>query len=376
MPATLDEHYSYLIDRTKLERYQAAIEQAVEPGSAVLDLGCGSGLLGLIALRTGASKVLFVDESPIIEVARRTVKEAGFSDRAEFFQANSFDLSLPEHVDIVVCDHIGYFGFDYGVLSMLSDARQRFLKADGIVIPSEIVLMLAPVESESCRTIVSRWQSEAVPEDFHWVRAPAANATHAVDLGADELISDAADLGTMVLGEEVDDFLSWNAEFIADRDATLDGILGWFDCTLTGGIRMSNSPLVDDALDRPQAFLPLEQPVAVTKGERICATIMARHLDHVIAWVVELPEQGQRFALTTFNGLLIDNSALGRCKPDRIAQLNSRGLARQIILSYCDGNRTVVEIEALIENAHSDLFPSAQATRSFIRAVLAADTGE
>jgi hypothetical protein len=139
---------------------------------------------------------------------------------------------------------------------------------------------------------------------------------------------------------------------------------------------MSNSPLADDALDRPQAFLPLEHPVAVGKGEQINATVMARHLDHVIAWVIDLPEQGLRLALTTFNGLLIDSSALDRCKPDRIARLNSRGLARQIILSYCDGKRTVAEIEALIETAHPDLLPSMQATRSFIRAVLASDTGE
>ena len=56
----LDEHYGYLADPVKRERYRAAIEQAVRPGHIVMDLGCGSGLLGLMALRAGASQVLFV----------------------------------------------------------------------------------------------------------------------------------------------------------------------------------------------------------------------------------------------------------------------------------------------------------------------------
>ena len=79
MAKTLGEHYGYLADQVKLEQYQAAIDRLVRPEHVVLDLGCGSGLLGLMALRAGASKVLFVEEGAIIEVARQTVTDAGFS---------------------------------------------------------------------------------------------------------------------------------------------------------------------------------------------------------------------------------------------------------------------------------------------------------
>ena len=94
MTDPLDEHYGYLFDRVKLERYESAIERAVRPGDVVMDLGCGSGLLGLMALRAGAEKVLFVEEGAIIEVARRTVAESGFAERSsssstEFLSARS-----------------------------------------------------------------------------------------------------------------------------------------------------------------------------------------------------------------------------------------------------------------------------------------------
>ena len=375
MPATLDEHYSYLTDKVKLARYEAAITQVVTPGQAVMDLGCGSGLLGLMALRAGAGHVLFVEEGPIIEVARRAVDEAGFTDKAEFHNVNSFELSLAEPVDVVVCDHIGYFGIDYGALSLLNDARRRFLKPGGELIPCEINLHLAPIESEHCRKLVQRWRGDEVHADFHWVHAPAANAKHGVGQTADNLLAEPAGIASLVLGEHADEFLQWAASFKATRNGTVDGLLGWFDCTLAGDIRMTNSPTANEAINRPQAFFPLEEPVDISSGETIDITVMARHLDNVIAWIVELPEQNKRFSLTTFNGLFIDSTVMDKGRPDRIAQLNSRGLVRQIVLSYCDGRRTVAEVEALVMQAHPDLFPSALATRAFVRSVLTSDTG-
>ena len=335
MAKTLEEHYGYLADHVKLERYQAAIERVVGAETVVLDLGCGSGPLGLMALRAGARRVLFVEQDPIIEVARRTITDAGFADRAEFIQRKSFELSLKDPVDVVVCDHIGYFGFDYGVLALLADARQRFLQPDGIIMPAGMDLRLAPVESKNCRQLVAQWHDGSVPEEFDWLAGCAANTLHPVKLGEDELLADAAALATLQLGDEAPPYLSWSAEFRCRRDGMLDGLVGWFDCRLVDVIRMTNSPLSGESLNRPQAYLPLKEPVTVSEGDRIGAAVMARHLDGVIAWVVELPESNTRFAHSTFNGLLLDQEALTRAHPDRIALLNERGRARQIVLSYC-----------------------------------------
>jgi protein arginine N-methyltransferase 1 len=375
MAKTLEEHYGYLSDRVKLDRYRSAIEKVVQPDHVVLDLGCGSGLLGLMALRAGASKVLFVEEGTVIEVARRTMTEAGFADQSQFLQRNSFELELSEKVDVVICDHIGYFGFDYGVLALLADAKQRFLKPGGAIVPAQIELQLAPIESEPSRKLVGQWQDESIPDAFSWVGTTAANTKHSVQLEESTLLADAATLATLDLGESAAPFLTWNEEFHCARDGLLDGLAGWFDCRLTGGIHMTNSPAVAESLDRPQAFLPLESPVPVSAGERIQATVMARHQDHVIGWIIELPESGQKFAHTTFNGLLLDKEALNRAQPDRVAKLNDRGRARQIVLSYCDGGRTLAEVQAMVLKEHPDLFPSAQATNSFVELVLAWDTG-
>ena len=200
MTEAFDEHYGYLSDRVKLERYQAAIEKVVRPDHVVLDLGCGSGLLGLLALKAGARKVLFVEQASIIEVARRTVAKAGFEDRALFFRANSFEVTLPERVDVVLCDHVGYFGFDYGVIDLLSDAKSRFLKTGGITIPAAVDIQLAPVESNSARALVQRWRDNCVRDDYNWVGTRAANTTHGVDLWSDDLLSGGQSLATLEIG--------------------------------------------------------------------------------------------------------------------------------------------------------------------------------
>jgi protein arginine N-methyltransferase 1 len=370
----LEEHYGYLSDRVKLARYQAAIEHVVKPGRIVMDLGCGSGLLGLMALRAGAEKVLFVEEGAVLEIARRSVLEAGFGERAQFLKVNSYELELPDRVDVILCDHVGYFGFDYGILALLGDAKRRFLKEAGVIVPAEVELKLAAVETEEGRALAGRWRDGSVPADFAWVGTSAANTKQAVNLAADNLLTKPASLATLELGETAGDFLQWSAELASVRDGTLDGLLGWFDCRLHGDIHMSNSPIADNPLNRPQAFLPLEEPVTVCEGDEIQATVMARPADHILAWTLDV--YGRQHAQTTFNGLLLDDQALSKGRPDRIAGLNDRGRARQTILSYCDGQRTVAEVEALVREKHPDLFPSAQATEKFVRKVLASDTAE
>ena len=374
MSGPLDEHYCYLADRAKVERYKAAIERAVRPGQLVMDLGCGSGLLGLIALHSGAYKVLFLEKDPIIEVARRTVIDAGFGDRAEFYHTSSYELRLIDRVDVIICDHVGYFGLDYGILALLADARHRFLDPDGTIVPADIDLKLAPVETGTERELISRWTNGSISPDYAWVGAPAANYRYGVHLGSDSLLAAPGALATLELGETAEEFLRWQTDFECSRDGELDGLLGWFDCRLFADIHMTNSPTTDFRLDRPQAFFPLECAVRVHKGEKIRTSVMARPADRILAWTIELPERGEQFSLSTFNGLLLDDETLEHSHRDRVAQLNDRGKALRIVLSYCDGVRTVAEVEAKVRKEHPDLFPSALATTKFIQQALAWNT--
>lgn len=58
------------------------LADVVRPGSSILDVGCGSGVLGVTGLVLGASRAIGVDITPAaIDVSRTNAKENGVSDR-------------------------------------------------------------------------------------------------------------------------------------------------------------------------------------------------------------------------------------------------------------------------------------------------------
>jgi protein arginine N-methyltransferase 1 len=340
----------------------------------VADLGCGSGVLGLVCLKGGAGRVFGIDSTAMLEVARETFARAGLGERGRFIQGHSLRVELPERVDLVVCDHVGFFGFDYGIVNTLQDARRRFLKPGGHLIPARIRLQLGAIESEKARDNADGWRAADIPHEFHWLRQRAVNGKHAVDLQREALLSPAADLGEIALYTDNPDFFSWTAELRIARDGVMHGLAGWFDCELAEGVWMTNSPLAEQPINRSQAFLPIDEAVEVKAGDLVKATVMARPAEHLIAWVVEIPARGRRFRHSTWQGMLLAPEDLMRAHPDRVPRLSREGAARMTILSYCDGRRTAREIEQAILRDHPALFPSPEEISSFVLQALGKDT--
>ena len=151
---------SLLLDAIRLEQFTTAVAQVVQPGDRVADVGCGSAVLGLLCLQAGAGHVDAIDSTAAIEIARQSLTRAGWGEQANFIHGKSFQVDLPEPVDVVICDHVGYFGFDYGLVETMADARHRFLKKPGgRLIPGRLQLQLGAVESDKCRQLAEGWQA-------------------------------------------------------------------------------------------------------------------------------------------------------------------------------------------------------------------------
>src|SRR5207247_3970215 len=125
-----------LAETSLLSALRWAIEEFVTPRDVVLDLGAGTVIRGLMACRDGAKRVYAVDEGPIVGLAHEIAAANGFQDRITHVKGLSTRVELPERVDVVLADQIGRFGFESGILEYFGDARARFLKSAGVMVPS------------------------------------------------------------------------------------------------------------------------------------------------------------------------------------------------------------------------------------------------
>ena len=117
IPNPFTQYYAQLLhqgnmlqDLTRTGTYRHAfLSNAIDfKDKVVLDVGTGTGILALFACQAGARKVYAVEASQSAEIARALVEANGYSDRIEIIEAKLEDVTLPEKVDIIISEPIGF----------------------------------------------------------------------------------------------------------------------------------------------------------------------------------------------------------------------------------------------------------------------------
>lgn len=101
--------YRCLADVERTQAFREAIAAAVSPGDVVLDLGSGSGIMALLAIRAGAERVFSVEVGPYLSrVSRQVFDDSGYGDKITSIRldARKVDLSIVEKPDVVICEMI------------------------------------------------------------------------------------------------------------------------------------------------------------------------------------------------------------------------------------------------------------------------------
>jgi protein arginine N-methyltransferase 1 len=374
MSREIDEHRQYLSDRPRLEAFMRALQATVRPGDVVLDLGAGTGILGLLACRAGAARVYAVDEGPIIELARSIAAASPFADRVTHVRGLSTWVALPERVDVIVTDQIGNFGIEAGAFEYVPDAARRLLEPGGRTVPCEISLWVAPVEHAEARAWVDFWKRPVMGLDFSAV-CPGAEATgYGVVGSADNLLATGARVITARLAGYDGTPLEGRALMEIRQRGTVHGLLGWFSAELAEGVVMTNAPGVPDRINRRQVYFPVE-PVPVAAGDRVTCRLKILPRNSIVDWTVTVRDRRGRVRgesrRSTFAGLLVSAEDLRVTASLARPRLSRAGEARRDVLELCDGTHTVDEIEAAIERRFPDLAPSREAAAGFVAEVLA-----
>ena len=341
----LNEHRTYWSDDVKLARYRAAFAEVIRPGDVVLDLGCGTGLLGLLACEAGASKVYAVDGGSIIELARQIADRNGFADRIVHIRGMSTEVQLPERVDVVVADQIGGFAYDAGICHYYADARR--LMADGArFVPGQLGLYLAPVSSSASFLEVEGWSSVASGHDLRDARTTAANNVWGVTLAADDLLA----APQLVDKRASDDTSPIDVRISCEvtRTGTLHGMAGMFSARMSPSVTMTNIPGdPDQMVGRWQNFYPLAQPVEVEPGDVVEMSILANPVTYRVSWSAVVRRGGRELARSnhgSFLGEFVSPAAVESIAADRVVRQPAELAAWMVVVNGVRDGRRVGEI--------------------------------
>ena len=109
------------------------MQEYVTPDSECIDVGCGSGILGISAIKLGAKKAYLTDIDPIaVESALHNSELNGVAEKTVVAHSNLLDNTEVQG-DIMMANITGE------VLKMLAPSIPKNLKKDGVLILSGII---------------------------------------------------------------------------------------------------------------------------------------------------------------------------------------------------------------------------------------------
>jgi protein arginine N-methyltransferase 1 len=261
-------HRHLLDDHLRTSMFVRAVKETVKAGDCVIDLGTGTGILALTAVRAGASRVYAVEYGSIIRVAQE-LAERNDGQRIVFAACDASSFQPPELADVLVSECLGLMGAGGTMIPIVAAMARRGLRPGGRVIPRRFQIYLTPVETPGAFAYVQRWNQVEYGLDFSSLQRLASNNLYIAALSEDNLIAEPQRIADFdFLGSDLGTVFEAEMIFRPDRPARLHGLSGWFDAELTDSLFLRTGPSQPPTIWR-QTFLPLERELAVSADSEI-----------------------------------------------------------------------------------------------------------
>jgi len=345
-------------DEARMSAFRKALAATINPSSIVLDLGAGTGIMALLACHCGAKRVYAVEPSDAVQIARETAAKNGFSDRIVCIQQPSASVTLPEPVDLIVEDMRGTLPWCSTHIPDVIDARQRFLKPGGQIIPrKDTVFCSVATADELYRDRLTPWQSRPENLDLSPATRYVANAPSGVRFKPEQVLS--APVPWTGIDYQSVSSANVREQFAlkSRRAGTAHGLLLWFDTELLPDVKISNAP------GRPknvygQLFLPWPQPVALAKDAQLHVSLRADLIGEDYVWTWETHSNEHHFRQSSFSAAPLTAESLARRAAHHRPTLGMEGKVVQFALERMAGTMTLAEIGAELFRAFPARFRS------------------
>ena len=301
-------------DPVRVRAYEQAIRATVRPDAIVVDLGAGPGIFALRAGRAGPARVYAIETDPIIGVARELARANGYADRIVFIEAMSRNVDTPERADVIVADVRGILPlFADGLVTMI-DARNRFLRPGGAIVPVSDVLWASLVEApQTWRLGFETWDGEPYGMNLNAVRDVATQELWRLAPGDGRLLAPPQRWAILdyrsLAGPSVGATLAFS---VAER-GTAHGIMLWFESELSADVSFSTGP-DGPPLVYGRALLPWPEAMPCEPGTRVTVDLRADYVVDRYVWTWTSAITPPAGAPTRFRQSTLQSSLLSRAQ--------------------------------------------------------------
>lgn len=266
-------HRTMIQDSVRMKKYREAIVSRVKKGDVVLDLGAGTGILSHFALQAGASRVYAIEKDPsMVALAQMISRTNRTCSHMRFLSESSLVARLPEKVDLIITETMGNIGLDEGILPSLIDARKRFLKPRGLIVPGKLAIYGALVRFAEGHKAVEFWNGDLFGVDFSGLKPFVLKSRQNARFTPRNLLSREQPFLEVDFNTVSSCSVKGTVVLKANQGGTVHGLGTWFKAALTDSAGISNSPLTKRNHWK-QCFLPATEPFTVKAGDRVEATI-------------------------------------------------------------------------------------------------------
>ncbi|KAK4702088.1 type I protein arginine methyltransferase, partial [Phenoliferia sp. Uapishka_3] len=251
-------HEIMLKDKIRTNSYRDFIlsNPSIFKDAVVLDVGCGTGILSMFAAKSGAKKVYAVDASAVAHKAERNIKNNGLSDIITVIKGKVEDIELPEKVDVIVSEWMGYFLLYECMLDSVLHARERFLKPTGLMVPSQCSIMLSLFDgSYLVQDRINFW-NDVYGYDMTSMKSEIYDDAMIEIVRGEDVVSDEVSLMDVVTQTVTVPELSFSTPFTltATRSSPVNAFLGHFDNFFTTDGRLASAKEGKKALKDGEVF--------------------------------------------------------------------------------------------------------------------------
>jgi len=355
----LNYHRFMLAEKNRVKSYQKAIEEVVKEGDVVVDIGTGSGLLSFFSVLAGAKKVYAIEQNEIIEEAKMLSKINGFDDKIVFIKGRSDKIELPEKVDVIVSEIIGHFGIDENIIKFISDAKKRFLKKDGKIIPDNLDLYVVPIESgEIWYQYAGLWNKDFYGIDLSPIKEKATSQQYVLDCrGKINELSFPEILYSFNLYKDESLPSQFTGEFKINKNGNFHGYMGYFMSSLSENISICSGP-GELRNNWDQTFLPLKDSVEVLSGDKVNFDLKGISFEGALFWEwdTRVSRDGEIFVKFNQGNRDVVKEELLYGMKKFIPIFNNHGNLTKKVFTLIDGNRSADDIAKMIMNDYPEKY--------------------